>query len=156
MSDLSGAADPRAGFGQARSFAGPHLQSRAATAFRVLFGIFIFFLILELVTRLELVPPIYLPRASTVVRRIVELLQDPKFLSHVVATLHAWAVGLALATLISVPIGILIIQNDLTADRIHTADSFGRPNPAWNSVVGAGILHEGHSGRLCGHVANLV
>src|SRR5262245_32870448 len=161
MSDLSDAADPRAGFGQARSFAGLHLLSRAATAFRVVFGIFVFFFILELVTRLELVPPIYLPRASTVVRRMVELLQDPKFLSHVVATLHAWAVGLALATLISVPIGILIgtsdgIQNDLTADRFHAADSFGRPNPPWDSVVGAGILHEGHSGRLCGHVANLV
>ena len=90
-SSLSGAADTRAGFGQLRSLAGPHLLSRAATALRVVLGIIIFFLILEFATRLELVPPIYLPRASTVVRRMVELLQDPKFLRHIIATLHAWA-----------------------------------------------------------------
>jgi NitT/TauT family transport system permease protein len=139
MSDLSGTADPRAGFGQARSFAGPHLLSRATTAFRVVFGIFIFFLILELVTRLELVPPIYLPRASTVVRRMVELLQDPKFLSHVVATLHAWAVGLALATLISVPIGILIGTSELAYKMTSPLIEFMRPIPSV-ALIPLGIL----------------
>jgi NitT/TauT family transport system permease protein len=139
MSDLSGAADPRAGFGQARSFAGLHLLSRAATAFRVVFGIFIFFLILELVTRLELVPPIYLPRASTVVRRMVELLQDPKFLNHVVATLHAWAVGLALATLISVPIGILIGTSELAYKMTSPLIEFMRPIPSV-ALIPLGIL----------------
>jgi NitT/TauT family transport system permease protein len=139
MSDLSGAADPRAGFGQARSFAGSHLLSRVATAFRVVFGIFIFFLILELVTRLELVPPIYLPRASTVVRRMVELLQDPKFLNHVVATLHAWAVGLALATLISVPIGILIGTSELAYKMTSPLIEFMRPIPSV-ALIPLGIL----------------
>src|SRR5215813_1306143 len=43
------------------------------------------------------------------------------------------------------------LQNDFTADRIHAADSLGRPNPAWNSVVGTGVLHESDSGGLCGH-----
>jgi len=139
MSDLSGAADPRAGFGQARSFAGPHLLSHAATAFRVVFGIFIFFLILESVTRLELVPPIYLPRASTVVRRMVELLLDPKFLSHVGATLHAWAVGLALATLISVPIGILIGTSELAYKMTSPLIEFMRPIPSV-ALIPLGIL----------------
>ena len=139
MSDLSGAADPRAGFGQARSFAGPYLLALAATAFRVVLGIFIFFLILELVTRLELVPPIYLPRASTVVRRMVELLQDPKFLSHVVATLHAWAVGLALATLISVPIGILIGTSELAYKMTSPLIEFMRPIPSV-ALIPLGIL----------------
>jgi NitT/TauT family transport system permease protein len=119
--------------------AGPHLLSRAATAFRVVFGIFIFFLILELVTRLELVPPIYLPRASTVVRRMVELLQDPKFLSHVVATLHAWAVGLALATLISVPIGILIGTSELAYKMTSPLIEFMRPIPSV-ALIPLGIL----------------
>lgn len=139
MSDLSGAADPRAGFGQARSFAGPHLLSRAATALRVVLGILIFFLILEFVTRLELVPPIYLPRASTVVRRMVELLQDPKFLRHVVATLHAWAVGLALATLISVPIGILIGTSELAYKMTSPLIEFMRPIPSV-ALIPLGIL----------------
>lgn len=138
MSDLSGAADPRAGFGQAR-FAGPHLLSRAATTLRVVLGILIFFLILEFVTRLELVPPIYLPRASTVVRRMVELLQDPKFLRHVVATLHAWAVGLALATLISVPIGILIGTSELAYKMTSPLIEFMRPIPSV-ALIPLGIL----------------
>ena len=139
MSDLSRAADPRAGFGQARSFAGPHLLSRAATALRVVLGILIFFLILEFVTRLELVPPIYLPRASTVVRRMVELLQDPKFLRHVVATLHAWSVGLALATLISVPIGILIGTSELAYKMTSPLIEFMRPIPSV-ALIPLGIL----------------
>jgi NitT/TauT family transport system permease protein len=139
MSDLSGTADTRTGFGQSRLFAGSHLLSRAATALRVVLGIIIFFLILEFVTRLELVPPIYLPRASTVVRRMVELLQDPKFLRHVLATLHAWAVGLALATLISVPIGILIGTSELTYKMTSPLIEFMRPIPSV-ALIPLGIL----------------
>ena len=139
MSDLSGAADPRAGFGRSRLFTGPNLLSRAATTLRVGLGIFAFFLILEFVTRLELVPPVYLPRASTVVRRMVELLQDPKFLGHVLATLHAWAVGLALATLISVPIGILIGTSELSYKMTSPLIEFMRPIPSV-ALIPLGIL----------------
>jgi NitT/TauT family transport system permease protein len=139
MSELSGAADARAGFGRSRPFAGSDLLSRAATALRVALGIFIFFLILEFVTRLELVPPIYLPRASTVVRRMVELLQDPKFLRHVLATLHAWAVGLALATLISVPVGILIGTSELAYKMSSPLIEFMRPIPSV-ALIPLGIL----------------
>jgi NitT/TauT family transport system permease protein len=139
MSELSGATDTRASFGRSRPFAGPNLLSRAAIALRVALGIFIFFLILEFVTRLELVPPIYLPRASTVVRRMVELLQDPKFLRHVLATLHAWAVGLALATLISVPIGILIGTSELAYKMSSPLIEFMRPIPSV-ALIPLGIL----------------
>jgi NitT/TauT family transport system permease protein len=139
MSDSLGAADARAGFGQSRPFAGPSLVHRTATAFRVAFGIFIFFLILEFVTSLELVPPIYLPRASTVIRRMVELLQDPRFLKHVLATLHAWAVGLALATLISVPIGILIGTSELAYKMSSPLIEFMRPIPSV-ALIPLGIL----------------
>jgi NitT/TauT family transport system permease protein len=139
MSDLLGTADTRTAFGQSRPFTGPYLLSRAATALRVVLGIIIFFLILEFVTRLELVPPIYLPRASTVVRRMVELLQDPKFLRHVLATLHAWAVGLALATLISVPTGILIGTSELTYKMTSPLIEFMRPIPSV-ALIPLGIL----------------
>jgi NitT/TauT family transport system permease protein len=139
MSELSSATDTRASFGRSRPFAGPNLLSRAAIALRVALGIFIFFLILEFVTRLELVPPIYLPRASTVVRRMVELLQDPKFLRHVLATLHAWAVGLALATLISVPIGILIGTSELAYKMSSPLIEFMRPIPSV-ALIPLGIL----------------
>jgi NitT/TauT family transport system permease protein len=139
MSDSLGAADTRGGFGQSRPFAGPSFVHRTATAFRVALGIFIFFLILEFVTSLELVPPIYLPRASTVVRRMVELLQDPKFLRHVLATLHAWAVGLGLAILISVPIGILIGTSELAYKMSSPLIEFMRPIPSV-ALIPLGIL----------------
>jgi NitT/TauT family transport system permease protein len=139
MSDSLGAANTRAGLGQLRPFASPSLVHRTATAFRVASGIFIFFLILEFVTSLELVPPVYLPRASTVVRRMVELLQDPKFLKHVLATLHAWAVGLGLATLISVPIGILIGTSELAYKMSSPLIEFMRPIPSV-ALIPLGIL----------------
>jgi NitT/TauT family transport system permease protein len=139
MSDSPGAVASRAGLGQPRPFAGPNLLIRAATAFRVALGIFIFFLILEFVTRLELVPPIYLPRASTVVRRMVELLQDPEFLKNVLATLHAWSVGLALATLISVPVGILIGTSELAYKMSAPLIEFMRPIPSV-ALIPLGIL----------------
>jgi NitT/TauT family transport system permease protein len=139
MSELSGATDTRAGFNQSRPFAGPSLLSHAAIALRLALGVFIFFLILEFVTRLELVPPVYLPRASTVVRRMLELLQDPKFLGHVLATLHAWAVGLALATLISVPIGVLIGTSELAYKMSSPLVEFMRPIPSV-ALIPLGIL----------------
>jgi NitT/TauT family transport system permease protein len=139
MSDSLGAADTRADLGRSRPFASPSLVHHTATAFRVALGIFIFFLILEFVTSLELVPPVYLPRASTVIRRMVELLQDPKFLKHVLATLHAWAVGLALATLISVPIGILIGTSELAYKMSSPLIEFMRPIPSV-ALIPLGIL----------------
>ena len=139
MTDSLDAAHIRAGFGQSRALAGPNLLHRAATAFRVALGILFFFLILEFVTSLELVPPIYLPRASTVIARMVELLQDQKFLKHIVATLHAWAVGLALATLISVPVGILVGTSELAYKMSSPLIEFMRPIPSV-ALIPLGIL----------------
>ena len=139
MTDSLDAAHTRTGFGQSRPLVGPNFLHRAATAVRVALGIFIFFLILEFVTSLELVPSIYLPRASTVVARMVELLQDPKFLKHIVATLHAWAIGLALATLISVPIGILIGTSELAYKMSSPLIEFMRPIPSV-ALIPLGIL----------------
>jgi NitT/TauT family transport system permease protein len=121
----------RAGFDQSRPFAGSSdRRRRAGSAFRVVLGIFVFFLILEFITSLGLVPSIYLPKASTVIQRMAELLVDLKFLKHVLATLAAWAAGLAVATLISVPIGILIGTYDLAYKMTSPVIEFMRPIPA--------------------------
>ena len=162
MSDSLDAAHTRAGFGQSRPLAGPNLVHRAATAFRVALGIFIFFLILEFVTSLELVPPIYLPRASTVIRRMVELLQDPQ----ISQACHGNALCLGSRprprdadqradrhSYRNIRTGL---QNEFATDRIHAADSLGGPDPAWNFVVGTRVPHESHPGGLCHHVADLV
>lgn len=121
----------RAGFGQPGLWPGSSTRRhRAVSAFRVILGIFVFFLILEFVTSLGLVPSIYLPKASTVIQRMVELLADVKFLKHTMATLAAWATGLAVAILISVPMGIVIGTSDLAYKMTSPVIEFMRPIPA--------------------------
>ncbi len=102
----------------------------AASVFRNVLGVAAFFLVLEFVTSLGLVPAIYLPRASTVVVRTFELMSDTRFLMQVLATLEAWAIGLTLATLISVTIGILIGTSDLAYRMSSPVIEFMRPIPS--------------------------
>src|SRR5712671_5325026 len=111
----------------------------AATAARLAAGILFFFLVAELVTRLEIVPPIYLPRASTVLYRMFGLLQDPSFLRHVLTTLQAWAVGLTLAILISVPLGVLIGTSESSYKMVSPIIEFMRPIPSV-ALIPLGIL----------------
>jgi NitT/TauT family transport system permease protein len=106
---------------------------------RRLAGILSFFVLLELATSLELVPAIYLPRASTVVLRAIELLRDPGFLEHVGATLYAWALGLLLATSISVSIGVLIGSSSLAYRMTTPVIEFMRPIPSV-ALIPLGII----------------
>jgi NitT/TauT family transport system permease protein len=81
---------------------GVRLRSRA----RALVGVLGFVVACEVVSRVldsEFVPP-----ASSVLARITELGRDSAFLDDVLITLHAWAVGLALAVLLAVPAGVLL------------------------------------------------
>jgi NitT/TauT family transport system permease protein len=129
MTNSAGSA--QAGFDQPGSVVGSSLaHGHAGSALRIVLGIGAFFLILEFITSLGLVPAIYLPRASTVLERVAELLVDVKFLKHILATLSAWAVGLALATLISVPVGILIGTSELAYKMISPVVEFMRPIPS--------------------------
>jgi NitT/TauT family transport system permease protein len=111
----------------------------AATAARLVAGVLIFFLAAELVTRLEIVPPIYLPRASTVLHRMLVLLQDPKFLRQVLATLEAWAVGLTIAIVISVALGVLIGASEPAYRMIAPVIELMRPIPSV-ALIPLGIL----------------
>ena len=127
MSETLGPDTSRA---DASRFVGSSVGARAVSAVRVVIGIIAFFLILEFITRLGLVPAIYLPRASTVVQRMAELLMDVGFLKHVLATLCAWAVGLAIAAVISVSLGIVIGTSDLAYKMISPMIEFMRPIPS--------------------------
>jgi NitT/TauT family transport system permease protein len=131
MGDAPEAAGAGAGDGPSKTLSDPSATRRhAASAVRIVFGIVAFFLVLELITSLGLVPAIYLPRASSVVVRMVELVADLKFLKQIVATLEAWAVGLALAVLISVPVGILIATSELAYKMSSPVIEFMRPIPS--------------------------
>ncbi|HET7684977.1 MAG TPA: ABC transporter permease subunit [Candidatus Limnocylindria bacterium] len=71
-------------------------------------GLAALFLLLEAITRAELVNPVYLPPASTVVATAARLLLDPVFLASVGGTLVAWGLGLAAAAVVAVPLGLLL------------------------------------------------
>jgi NitT/TauT family transport system permease protein len=139
MTELSDLSSVRAGSGRMEPLAGSNFRFRVGAILRGGVGVIAFFMLVEFITSLELVPAIYLPRASTVVYRMIELLQDPKFLNNVLATLHAWAIGLALAALISVPVGILIGTSDLAYRMTAPLIEFMRPIPSV-ALIPLGIL----------------
>ncbi|MFI6577919.1 ABC transporter permease [Nocardiopsis sp. NPDC050513] len=58
--------------------------------------------------RLEVVDPRLLPPATVILPRALELLVDPSFLVEVWATLASLLLGLALAAVIAVPLGLLL------------------------------------------------
>jgi NitT/TauT family transport system permease protein len=129
----------RAGSSRVGLLVGSNFRFRVGAILRAVVGVIIFFALVEFITSLELVPAIYLPRASTVLYRMIELVQDPKFLGNVLATLHAWAIGLVLATLISVPAGILIGTSDLAYRMTFPVIEFMRPIPSV-ALIPLGIL----------------
>jgi NitT/TauT family transport system permease protein len=88
------------------------------------------FAILEWATRLEIVPAIYFPYASTVVRRIPELLGDRAFLVHVGSTLIAWFLALAITVAIAVPLGIALGSSDVLFRAISPVVDLMRPIPS--------------------------
>ena len=70
---------------------------------------------------------------------MAELLQNPKFLKNVLATLEAWAAGLVLAALITVPLGILIGTSDTAYKMSSPVIEFMRPIPSV-ALIPIGIL----------------
>jgi NitT/TauT family transport system permease protein len=131
MSDSPETAGAPSGLRPSNAISGASAARRGVdSVFRNVLGVAAFFLVLELITSLGLVPAIYLPRASTVVVRMVELMLDTRFVMQVLATLEAWAVGLTLATLISVTIGILIGTSDLAYRMSSSVIEFMRPIPS--------------------------
>ena len=97
---------------------------------RLATGIVAFFLLAEFITRLEIVPPIYLPRASIVVERMVSLLFNPTFLGQVGWTIYAWAIGLLLASFVGIGLGVLIGSSDLAQRMSSAIIEFMRPIPS--------------------------
>lgn len=84
----------------------------------------------EIVGRSGIVPPSYLPPSSIVLVRAGELLLDGEFLGHALATLLAWASGLALALLLAIPIGIVAGTSELAYRASSALVEFLRPIPS--------------------------
>jgi NitT/TauT family transport system permease protein len=104
--------------------------ARAGRLARGLVGAVACFALAEAFTRLELVDPRYLPRASTVLVRMVGLLGQAEFLTAMAATLKAWAVGLAIAIAVAVPTGVLLGSFRRAYQATRALVEFLRPIPS--------------------------
>ncbi|MHC5260458.1 ABC transporter permease [Streptomyces sp. UC4497] len=93
-------------------------------------GVLLAFGVCEAVSRAGIVRREYLPPASDILARSVELAGDPVFLDGVGATLRAWVLGLALACAIAVPAGLLLGSVPLVDAAVRAIVEFLRPLPS--------------------------
>jgi NitT/TauT family transport system permease protein len=101
-----------------------------ASTLRGIGGVLLLFGLFEVLTRAEPVNPRYLPPASTILARTLELLTDLAFLEHVAVTMGAWALGLALATGVAVPLGVFLGSSARAYKATHALIEFLRPIPS--------------------------
>jgi NitT/TauT family transport system permease protein len=108
----------------------PSRHPRLARVLRGVVGVVALFVILEALTRAELVNPTYLPPASTVLVTTGRILVDPEFLGNAGGTLTAWAMGMVIATAIAVPLGLVLGSSMRSYLAATTAIEFLRPIPS--------------------------
>ncbi|MEV5988528.1 ABC transporter permease subunit [Streptomyces sp. NPDC052051] len=93
-------------------------------------GVLLAFGVCEAVSRAGIVRRTYLPPASEVLARAVELAGDSAFLDGIGATVRAWALGLALACVIAVPVGLLLGSVPVMEAAVRAIVEFLRPLPS--------------------------
>ncbi|MFD8570333.1 ABC transporter permease [Streptomyces sp. NPDC059639] len=93
-------------------------------------GVLLAFGVCEAVSRAGLVRRTYLPPASDVLARAARLAGDSAFLDGVGATVRAWALGLGLACVIAVPLGLLLGSVPVVDAAVRAIVEFLRPLPS--------------------------
>ena len=93
-------------------------------------GVLLAFGACEAVSRAGIVRSSYLPPASEVLARAAELAGDAVFLDGIAATLRAWALGLALACAVAVPLGLLLGSVPVVDAAVRAIVEFLRPLPS--------------------------
>ncbi|MEV3858216.1 ABC transporter permease subunit [Streptomyces sp. NPDC050095] len=104
-------------------------RSRRDVALGVV-GVLLAFGACEAVSRAGLVRRSYLPPASDVLACAVELSGDAAFRDGVGATLRAWALGLGLACVIAVPVGLVLGSVPVVDAATRAIVEFLRPLPS--------------------------
>jgi NitT/TauT family transport system permease protein len=101
-----------------------------ARVLRGVVGALLLFILLEALTRAELVNPTYLPPASTVLANTGRILTDPEFLGNIAGTLASWSLGMLVAIAIAVPLGVVLGSSWRSYEATATAIEFLRPIPS--------------------------
>jgi NitT/TauT family transport system permease protein len=85
---------------------------------------------LEVISRAGLVAQAALPPPSAILERTGRILAEPEFLEHVGGTLTAWAIGLAVATILAVPLGVVLGSSRRSGLAATAAVELLRPIPS--------------------------
>lgn len=104
--------------------------SRTLTALKGLAGIATTLVIWQYLAQLKFVQSDYFPSASTVIRYSVSLFAQPTFLGQVGRTLEAMFIGLAVATFVAVPAGLLLGRFPMAYRMTRVLIETMRPIPA--------------------------
>lgn len=113
-----------------RPRAGRRVRAASMATARGAVGFVIVGAMLEVASRTELVNPAFLPPATEILLRTVELLLSPEFLGHVGSTLWAWALGLGAAALVAVPVGVVLGSSNAVYQATRALIEFLRPIPS--------------------------
>ncbi len=84
----------------------------------------------ELVTRTGIISETDLPAASTTVDKLWSLAQTSQFWTSFVQTVRGWALGLVLATVLAVPLGIFLGTSEFALRALRVPIEFLRPIPS--------------------------
>jgi ABC-type nitrate/sulfonate/bicarbonate transport system permease component len=84
----------------------------------------------ELVSRTGVISQRDLPAMSTTFRELWSLMQTSDFWVALVQTVRGWALGLAVAAVLAVPIGILLGSSEFAATAFRVPIEFLRPIPS--------------------------
>jgi NitT/TauT family transport system permease protein len=93
-------------------------------------GMLVVFAIAEAISRSGIVSEAFLPPTSVVLARVAQLLVDPAFLGAVLATLYAWAIGLAICIVVSVTLGVILGSSRGAYSASRAVIEFLRPIPS--------------------------
>ncbi|MGO2110491.1 MAG: ABC transporter permease [Pseudoclavibacter sp.] len=103
-------------------------------------GVVALFVIAELVSRSGIVSSTFLPPTSTVLGTMFGLLLDGEFWVAILSTMQAWAIGLAVCTIVSVAIGLLLGSSAIAYTGSRTLIEFLRPIPSVALIPVAMVL----------------
>ena len=84
----------------------------------------------ELLTRSGILNPDHIPTMTDTVAQLFELLAESSFWSAVASTLEGWALGLGIAAVLAVPLGILIGSSATAYRSVRFVVEFLRPIPS--------------------------
>jgi ABC-type nitrate/sulfonate/bicarbonate transport system permease component len=84
----------------------------------------------ELLTRSGLLPSEYLPPATEIVPRLVELMGQEQFWSDISATLSGYAVGLGISVVTAIPLGLFLGSSPYLYRAVRAIVEFLRPIPS--------------------------